>query len=86
MSAPANQTKEVALADDGKKKQIMEALEVEDVKTEGPKKLFFLEPRDIGVTRANMCVFFLFYFMNSLMGFVNSFMVFFIEEALKVNK
>jgi|TARA_B110001450_G_C17457660_1_gene414783 hypothetical protein len=67
----------------------MEALEVEDAKTaesSGVKKLFFLEPRDIGVTRANMCVFFLFYFMNSLMGFVNSFMVFFIEEALKVNK
>jgi len=67
----------------------MEALEVEDPKKEsssGTKKLFCLEPRDIGVTRANMIVFFLFYFMNSLMGFVNSFMVFFIEEALKVPK
>lgn len=67
----------------------MEALEVEDPKKESseePKKLFFLEPRPIGVTRANMLVFFLFYFMNSLMGFVNSFMVFFIEEALKVPK
>ena len=65
----------------------MLSLEVEDIKTiEKPKKTCGLETRDIGVSRANIIVFLLFYFMNSLMGWVQSFMVFFIEGSLGVNK
>jgi hypothetical protein len=45
-----------------------------------------LETRAIGVTKANLTVMMLFYFMNSLNGFINSFNVFFIEESLGVGK
>ena len=50
------------------------------------QKKCFLETRNIGVTKNNLTVFLLFYFMNSLTGWVNIYNVFFIEGNLKVSK